>query len=125
VVWRRLLLRLAESSFWSLNALAVQPGYVLTREVIRQLVEGFLPPNVSDSRRGRARAAAAAVAGIVICLPALAVTAWAWPSSHWLGGVSDLVTPYRLAIAALFNSIVLISGYVAHRYSMATFWPST
>jgi predicted MPP superfamily phosphohydrolase len=109
----RPLLRLAENSFWSLNALAVQPGYVLTREVIRQLVEGFLPPNVSDRRRGRARAASAAVAGIVICVPALAVAAWAWPSSHWLGGVSDLVTPHRLAVAALFNSIVLISGYVA------------
>jgi hypothetical protein len=44
----RPLLRLAESSFWSLNALAVQPGYVLTREVIQHWWIGARTGILSD-----------------------------------------------------------------------------
>ena len=36
--WRPLF-RLAEANFWSLNALAVQPGYAFWREAIRHLAE--------------------------------------------------------------------------------------
>ena len=36
--WRPLL-RSAEANFWSLNALAVQPGYALCREAVRHLAE--------------------------------------------------------------------------------------
>src|SRR6185295_6619624 len=36
--WRPLL-RTAEANFWSLNALAVQPGYALCREALRHLAE--------------------------------------------------------------------------------------
>ena len=38
----RPLLRLAESSFWSLNALAVQPAYIAFREGFRHLAERLL-----------------------------------------------------------------------------------
>ena len=37
------LWRLIETNFWSLNALAVQPAYALSREALRQLAERFLP----------------------------------------------------------------------------------
>src|SRR5262245_15364614 len=36
IAWRPLF-RMAETNFWSLNALAVQPGYVFCREAIRHL----------------------------------------------------------------------------------------
>src|SRR5208337_399155 len=39
--WRPLF-RLAEMNFWSLNALAVQPGYALWREALRHLTERSL-----------------------------------------------------------------------------------
>ena len=39
--WRPLF-RLAETNFWSLNALAVQPGYALWREALRHLTEQSL-----------------------------------------------------------------------------------
>ena len=49
--WRPLL-RLAESSFWSLNALAVQPAYIAFREGFRHLAERLLR---SSDERGPAR----------------------------------------------------------------------
>jgi hypothetical protein len=48
----RPLLRLAESSFWSLNALAVQPAYIVFREGIRHLAEQLLASRISEARRG-------------------------------------------------------------------------
>ena len=39
----RRLFRLAETSFWSLSALAVQPAYVAFREGFRHLANGFSP----------------------------------------------------------------------------------
>ncbi|MGD9806862.1 MAG: metallophosphoesterase [Hyphomicrobiaceae bacterium] len=109
----RPLFRLAERSFWSLNALAVQPGYVLFREAVRHVVEMLLPARATDDRRSQARAISAAVAGLAICGIALWLVAWAWTSSRWLGSAADLASPHRLAVAALFNSVVLVSGYLA------------
>ena len=50
------LWRLVETNFWSLNALAVQPGYALSREALRHLAEKFLPTDVSKQRRNLVRA---------------------------------------------------------------------
>jgi hypothetical protein len=86
----RPLLRLAESSFWSLNALAVQPGYVLCREGFRHIAERLLPSDMTDDQRAITRAASAAVSGLVICGLALWLVALAWPSSRWVGNLSDL-----------------------------------
>ncbi len=41
----RTLFRAAERSFWSLNSLAVQPGYALCREGLRHFAEAWLPPH--------------------------------------------------------------------------------
>ena len=60
----RRLFRLAESSFWSLNALAIEPGYTMCREAIRHLAErstaGRKP---THARRERFRSGAAAGVG--------------------------------------------------------------
>jgi Calcineurin-like phosphoesterase len=108
----RPLLRHAESSFWSLNALAVQPGYVLCREGFRHIAERLLPSDITDDQRALTRNASAAVSGLVICGLALGLVALAWPSSRWLGNLSDLRSPYRLIVPALFNSVVLVASYL-------------
>ena len=51
----RSLFRMAESSFWSLNSLAVEPIYIACREGLRQLVE-----KLGQSRLNRASACGAA-----------------------------------------------------------------
>ncbi|HWJ73193.1 MAG TPA: metallophosphoesterase [Kaistia sp.] len=109
----RPLLRLVEANFWSLNALAVQPGYALAREGLRHLAERNLPEATSDDRRGRIRAVSAAAAGLLVCALSMLFVLLAFPHTHWTGTLADLAQPGRLALAGLFNCIVLIGGYVA------------
>ncbi len=109
----RPLFRLVERSFWSLNSLIVEPCYAVAREGLQQLVEYPLPDRASKIRRGRWRAAAAGAAGILICALALLLLMLAWPSSRWIGTVSDLIAPLHLAPVALANGIVLLSAYLA------------
>ena len=109
----RRMLRLAENSFWSLSALAVQPVYVLFREGFRHLVEALLAGRIGPSGRAKARAIAAAASGLTMCGLALGVLALAWPATRWLGSAADLAAPLRLLPAVLANAIVLISAYLA------------
>ena len=52
----RKLWRLAESSFWSLNALAVEPIYLIVRESLRYFVEKRLSDSATDEQYRRYRA---------------------------------------------------------------------
>src|SRR5882757_6192608 len=62
----RPLLRLIENSFWSLNALGVQPGYIMCREALRHAVELLLSQGVSAAGRASVRAVSAAASGVAI-----------------------------------------------------------
>jgi hypothetical protein len=109
----RPLLRLAESSFWSLNALAVQPAYIVFREGIRHLAEGLLASRMSDARRGSIRAGAAAASGLLICGLGFGIIILVWPATQWVGSLAELTPLIRLVPAVLANSVVLICGYFA------------
>jgi hypothetical protein len=107
----RRLFRLAESNFWALNALAVQPIYAAGREAMRQLFERRIAPD--SAHLAKLRAAAALASGLVICAISLWVLAAAWPSTLIVSDIAILHAPWRLARAALANSTVLVSAYVA------------
>ncbi len=107
----RRLFRLAEHSFWSLNALAVQPFYAMCRETLRQLVERRLAPG--SAKLPLVRAAAAMVAGLLISAIALLALVKVWPATLLVSNISILDTPRRLAWAAFANSGALVSAYVA------------
>ena len=109
----RSLLRGAERSFWSLQSLAIQPGYAVCREGLRHLAERMLPAQASDADRARLRAIVSAAAGVLLCVLALWIAALAWTYSQWIGNIADLVSPAQLALTALANSIVLIACYSA------------
>src|SRR3954470_12390319 len=81
------LLRQAESSFWSLNALAVQPVYVIFREGLRHAAEAMLPSGLRPTVRAVVRAASAAVSGIAVCLLCAGVAALLWPATRWMGSL--------------------------------------
>jgi len=108
----RKLFRLAEASFWSVNSLVVEPGYVVCREGLRHIVEGVLGARVTQAKLARLRAGTAAIAGLVLCSLAILVFMRAWPTSRWLVTLSDFTT-WRLVWVALANSSVLVSGYLA------------
>lgn len=106
-------LRLAKSSFWTLNSLAVEPIYLIVREIFRYLAESSLPTGASDNQYRTRRAAASVVAGFVICALAVLVMSIAWKYSRWLGTTEDLTSLLRLPPIAIANSAVLVAGYLA------------
>lgn len=104
--------RLAERSFWSLNALTVQPSFVLCREAMRHFVGRRLSRHL---RRDGARVGqATAIAAAVLMSVASGLAAYfAWPHSRWIGSWTDFAAPIALLWASLANSVVLFGVYVA------------
>lgn len=107
------LWRFAETNFWSLNALAVQPAYALVREAVRQFAERFLADSTDQHSRGLVRARSAAVAGLLICAFSIWILMLVWPQTRWTGSMSDLSSPLRLMGIALCNSVAIIAAYLA------------
>jgi len=83
------------------------------REGLRHLVEAFLPSAMSDERRAVSRKVSAVLAGLLVSALAASILAWVWPSTRWLGDMSDLLAWRALACSALANSVALIAGYLA------------
>jgi hypothetical protein len=110
--WRPLF-RIAEVNFWSLNALAVQPGYAFTREALRHLTERMWGRKLTVAGRARLRSANSVAAGIMLSACAVLIAVLAWPASRWTGGWNDLVLLHRLAMPTLANAILLVSAYLA------------
>jgi 3',5'-cyclic AMP phosphodiesterase CpdA len=107
------MFRLVERSFWALNSLAVEPGYAACREALQHVAEQLLPRRGGKARRARLHVAATVASGITICGLSLLVAMLAWPSTRWVGEVSDLIALHRLAPIALANGVVLVAAYVA------------
>jgi 3',5'-cyclic AMP phosphodiesterase CpdA len=106
-------LRLAEQSFWALNAIAVQPGYAMAREVVRHLAKR-LPRSSEDPRTaGRRNAATAIVGASVASSVAILVAVAAWPHTRWTATVGDLVAPITLVLPSLANAVFLVSAAMA------------
>ena len=110
--WRPLL-RTAEVNFWSLNALAVQPGYAFCREALRYLTEHTLGKGSGVIPRARLRAISSAGAAIILCASGALIAALAWPASRWVGTVADLLDLPGLILPTLANAVVLVSAYLA------------
>jgi predicted phosphodiesterase len=108
--WRPLL-RLIENSFWSLNALGVQPAYIICREGFRHAAERLLPVDVSPAGRASVRAASAAASGVAISAAALGLVALAWPATRWVATLAEFASPRLLITIALANAVVIVAGY--------------
>ncbi len=83
-------LRIAEQSFWSLNAIAVQPGYALTREALRHIAERAVGPRRVAERRAALGAVTAAVGGVAASLLGFLVCFLAWDHTRWAAAPADL-----------------------------------
>ena len=49
----------------------------------------------------------------MVCGCATLISILIWPSSHWIGTVTDFVPLHRLVMPTLANAVVLVSGYLA------------
>ena len=105
--------RLFENSFWSLQALGIQPAYAICREGLRHLLEGLLPSGIATAKRNTTRAAGAAMSGLLIGAAAFGLAAAAWPASRWVGSFADLASPHLLVPIAFANAVVIIGIYFA------------
>ena len=109
--WRPLF-RLAETNFWSLNALAVQPGYAFWREALRHVTERSLDRK-GGAELARIRSLSCAGAGILLFAVAGLVAFFAWPQTQWIGSVADLASPRLLIVPTIANTVVIMSVYLA------------
>jgi hypothetical protein len=110
--WRPLF-RIVENSFWSLNALAVQPGYAFAREALRHLTERMWGRKLTPAGRARLRSANSVGAAVILSACAVLIALAAWPASRWTGGWNDLVLLHRIVVPTLANAVVLLSAYLA------------
>jgi hypothetical protein len=109
----RPLLRTIEANFWSLNALAIQPGYVFCREAVRYLIEHAFGKDSRIVPRSQIREVSSAGAAIILCAFGMSVAALTWPASHWVGTVTDVLSLHRLILPILANTVVVMSIYLA------------
>jgi Calcineurin-like phosphoesterase len=107
------LFRLAEKGFWSLNSLAVQPGYLACREILSHLAENMLPSRVANAQLAKLRSVTATIAGLVVCGLAVLVIALVWPSTRWIADFSEFTSLHWLTHVAFANSLTLIAAYLA------------
>jgi len=107
----RPLLRMAEQSFWSLNALAIQPIYALFREGLRH-IGVKLVPDLGPRRRTQLYAAAAIGGGILASALSVWFVTLAWPLSRWIGDAADLMAPLQLIVPVIANAVVIVGCYV-------------
>jgi predicted phosphodiesterase len=105
------VLRAAEQSFWSLNALAVQPVYALFREGLRHII-GKLAPDLRPRRHEHLYAIAAIGGGILVSILSFLFVTLAWPASRWVGEAGDILAPHQLIIPAFANAVVIVGCYV-------------
>ncbi|MBO4227022.1 metallophosphoesterase [Bradyrhizobium neotropicale] len=110
--WRPLL-RIVETSFWSLNALAVQPSYAFCREALRHLTERIWQNSLTPNLRMRVRRACSLGAGILLSAGAALIAILVWPASQWTAGLIDLALGHHLVVTTLANAVVLVSCYLA------------
>jgi hypothetical protein len=109
----RPLLRTIEANFWSLNALAIQPGYVFCREAVRYLIEHMFGKDSRVVPRSQIREVSSAGAAIILCAFGASIAALTWPASHWVGTVTDVLSLHRLILPMLANTVVVMSIYLA------------
>jgi hypothetical protein len=110
--WRPLF-RVAERNFWSLNALAIQPGYAFCREALRYLADHTLSAGANAATRARVRAISSAVAAILLSIVAIAIAIAIWPASRWVGTGADLLDVRALVLPTLANAVVILCVYLA------------
>ena len=105
--------RLFENSFWSLQALGIQPAYAICREGLRHILEGLLPNGIATAKRNTIRAVGAVMSGLLIGSVAFALAVVAWPASRWAGSLADLASPHLLVPIAFANAVVIFGVYFA------------
>ena len=107
----RSMMRLIETSFWSLHALGIQPSYVVGREALRHFAERRFNPDGAADGHGRIRAISALVSAALLSGFAAWIALLAWPYTRWTANLADFAEPLRLVWPAIANAVAIVSAY--------------
>ena len=107
----RSVMRLLESSFWSLQALGIQPSYVVGRESLRHMAEHWFNPGEDGVKRGLIRAVSALMSAAILSLFTAWIATLAWPHTRWTANLMDFVAPLGLVAPAIANAVVIVACY--------------
>ena len=110
--WRPLL-RLVEINFWSLIALAVQPGYAFAREALQHLAELAWRKELTPVLRTRLRRTSALGAGVLLSAAAASVAILVWPFTQWTAAFHELALLHLLVKPMLANAAFVVCCYLA------------
>lgn len=107
----RPLLRAAESNFWALHSIVVQPCYALVREGIRHVAEASLFARSNEAVRAQARAFIGLIAAALCVAMAFVVVDLVWPYTRWDASLGDLAAITSWITPAIANALVVITLY--------------
>ena len=107
----RPVLRVMEASFWSLQGIGIQPGYVVCREGVRHLAEAVFKPGRDSAELRRIRAISSLISAALLSLFAAWIATLAWPYTRWTSSLADFAAPLQLLVPVIANAVAILGIY--------------
>jgi predicted MPP superfamily phosphohydrolase len=107
----RPVIRVMEASFWSLQGIGIQPGYVVCREGLRHLAEAIFKPGRNTAELRRIRAVCSLISAVLLSLFAAWIATLAWPYTRWTSSLAEFATPLQLLGPAVANAVAILAIY--------------
>jgi hypothetical protein len=100
-----------EASFWSLQGIGIQPGYVVCREGLRHLAEAIFKPGGDSAELRRIRAICSVISAVLLGLFAAWIATLAWPYTRWTSSLADFASPLQLLGPVIANAVAILAIY--------------
>lgn len=107
----RPVIRMLEASFWSLQGIGIQPGYVVCREGLRHLAEALFKPGSDSAELRMIRAMCSLISAAALSLFAAGLAALAWPYTQWTASFADFAAPLQLVKPVIANAVAILAAY--------------
>lgn len=107
----RPLMRMVEASFWSLQGIGIQPGYVIGREALRHLAERLLKPGSDTAELRRIRSFSSLVSALILSAFAAWIATLAWPYTRWATTLAEFAAPLQLLGPVIANAVAILAIY--------------
>lgn len=107
----RPVMRMMEASFWSLQGIGIQPGYLIGREALRHLAERILKPGSDTVELRRIRSFSSLVSALILSAFAVWIATLAWPYTRWTSSFAEFAAPLQLLGPVVANAVAILAIY--------------
>ncbi|MFM8745353.1 MAG: metallophosphoesterase family protein [Aestuariivirga sp.] len=104
-------MRAMEASFWSLQGIGIQPGYVVGREALRHLAERIFKPGSDSAELRRIRSLCSLLSAVILSLFAAWIATLAWPYTRWTSSLAEFAAPLQLLGPVIANAVAILAIY--------------